>query len=408
MQREAREDLAIGPAAQALHEIALLRDLVGIADDPFERAKLHGRQRIVDRRERTLAVQPPAHARPESVSRRRGQRGLALQLRRASIARGRVVMQAVQVGVEDRPCDVAKQIVFVILQHRLQRVALEENAALELAEPRAGGSRRLANGRARLIQNAMAGEPRTPSEVDVLEIGEVVVVEAAQGHKRLAARNHVAAAREEELIAAQGLAARSDRISKSVLKRVAVERHDTADEVDQLSGHVDDFSADGNHVVGSLVDRVDERRQPAGLGNGVVVEEYDVARLRPRDSGGDATGETVVFSEGQEPYVGKTFDDRADAAVSRSIVDNRDGRPLDVGRLRRNCFQTCQRVFAAVPVDDDDVDCDQDAPPMRRFSRSRIEAGRSGTCMRIAKASLFGSTRGSRQNARRAFKASGH
>src|SRR5438477_3531565 len=102
MQREARKDLAIGSATQTLHEITLLRDLVRIADDPFECAELHRGERIFDRGQRLAAIQPPAYARPESVARGRGERKwFALQLGRASISRRCVMMQSIEIRIED-------------------------------------------------------------------------------------------------------------------------------------------------------------------------------------------------------------------------------------------------------------------------------------------------------------------
>ena len=92
--------------------------------------------------------------------------------------------------------------------------------------------------------HARTGQPRAPAEVDVLEIGEIVVVESAEGEERLAARNHVAAAGEENLRAGGRLLARRQRIAESVLKGVAVEGERAADEVDQLAGRIDDLAAD--------------------------------------------------------------------------------------------------------------------------------------------------------------------
>src|SRR6266852_204018 len=96
-------------------------------------------------------------------------------------------MQTMQVGVEDRSGHVAQQVVFVILQHRLQCIALKENAALELAQSCAGGAGSMTYGRARLVEDAIACQPGAPSEIDVLEVREIIVVEAVQRQERLAA-----------------------------------------------------------------------------------------------------------------------------------------------------------------------------------------------------------------------------
>ena len=81
-------------------------------------------------------------------------------------------------------------------------------------------------------------------------------------------------------------------------------------------------------------------------------------------------------------------DDCADTAVGRSVVDHGDHCAID--ELRRYRLETGQRVVAAVPVDDDDVDYRraQDDPPIRRLMRSRNERERSGTWSVAAKTSL--------------------
>ena len=395
VQRETFEDFTIRTASQPLNDIALDGDPVGVADDPLERAKLHGRERILDRSDRLITLEMAPNARPESVARgRRCRKWLAFQLTGAAIARCGVVMQSVEIRIENGSGDVAQQIVCIVLQHSLQCIPFKENSALEIAEADARRGGGMADQRAWLVNHSMTSQPRSPSEIDILEVGEVVVIEAAEGQKGLAARDHVAAAGEEELAAALRLPSRSNGISKTILECVPVEGHHTANEVDQLSAHVDDFSADGDHVCGSIIDGAHERREPARLRNSVVVDEDHVARLRTGDARGDASRETVVLSQRKKSRLREPLDDCADAPIGRSVVDNRDRRAVNVAQLGRDGLQASDRVIAAVPVDDDDVDGDQDAPPMRRLRRSRMDAGRSGTCMRTAKASLFASVLG--------------
>src|SRR5437016_4437466 len=132
--------------------------------------------------------------------------------------------------------------------------------------------------------------------------------------------------------------------------------------------------------------------------------------LRPgaRNPCSDPASEAIIFSERQQAYLRIFPGDRSDAAVFRAVVDNGHGRGFDICCLREHSLEAGERVPAAVPVDDDDIDSAQDAPPMRRFSRARIDGGRSGTCMRTAKASLFVSMRGLRQKSRNGCSASGH
>src|SRR5205814_7336104 len=107
--------------------------------------------------------------------------------------------------------------VFVILDRGLQRVALEEHAALEVAEAIRRRARGVPDDSARLVDRALTGDPGAPAEVDVLEVGEVVVVEAAELEERFAARDHGAAAGEEDGVAALRVLWRPERHAEPAL-----------------------------------------------------------------------------------------------------------------------------------------------------------------------------------------------
>src|ERR1700692_4068259 len=95
----------------------------------------------------------------------------------------------------------------------------------------------------RLEDSALARDPRPPPEVDVFEVREVVVVEAAEGEIAIAARDHVAAAGEQQRVARLRLRTGAGRIAEAVLEGVAVEGHRAADEVDRLTVHAHDLAA---------------------------------------------------------------------------------------------------------------------------------------------------------------------
>src|SRR5437867_1073613 len=367
VQREAFEDLPIGTAAQPLHSVAFLGDAIGMANDPFECAELHRSERIFERGDWLWSHQAAADSRPKAISRRSGGRErLAFELTGARIARRSVVMESMQIGIEDRSGDIAEKIVLIVLEHGLQRIALEKNASLELAEAVAGGAGRMADSGTGLIEHALAGKPRSPAEIDVLEIGEVVVVESTQRQERLATGDHVAAAGKEELIAPLRLAARSQRIAEAVLKSMAVEGHHAADEVDQLPAHVHDLSTDGDHIARCVFDGLNQSSQPAGLRNGIVVQEDDIPRRRSGQSCGDAASKAVILPQGKQTCFRESSSDGADASVSRTVVHNGDRRPIDITGLCKHGIEAGDRVVPAVPVDDDDIDRGQEAAPMRR------------------------------------------
>ena len=189
-----------------------------------------------------------------------------------------------------------------------------------------------------------------------------------------------------------------------------VERHLSADEIDQAAGEIDDLSADRDHVARSIVHALQHRAQPLPLRYSVVVEEDDISRRRANQCRANAACESVILAEGQQADMRVAAGNHADAAVLRAVVDDSDHRAVNIPHLRLNRVQTRQRLIAPVPVDDDDVDGGrrQDTPPMRRFNRVRIEGGRSGICMRTANASFVGSTRGCRQNSSSGARTRGH
>src|SRR5438105_2288357 len=102
-----------------------------------------------------------------------------------------------------------------VFQRRLQRIALEKNAAFEVAETLAGRARLMADHCTRLVQHARTGDPRPPAEVDVFEVRKIVVVESTESEQRLAARNHIAAAREEQFRSRRRIITRRQRIAES-------------------------------------------------------------------------------------------------------------------------------------------------------------------------------------------------
>src|SRR5260221_14786915 len=101
---------------------------------PVERAKLHGRERVVDRGQGL-----PAEAAPRlSFHAER-----ARELSRVAVPRRCVAMQAVQEGEEDGGPGAGR--ILEVLHGRLQGVALEEHAALETAEALRGRARVMAD-----------------------------------------------------------------------------------------------------------------------------------------------------------------------------------------------------------------------------------------------------------------------
>src|SRR5438132_11913813 len=209
-----------------------------------------------------------------------------------------------KVGEKNRPGDVVEHVALIVLQNGLQGVALEQNAALEVAEADARRGGRVTHNGAGFERDPISGDPGAPAEIDILQIREVVVVEPTHGQQRLAARDHVASAGEQQLGSLRWLLAGAYWISEAVLEGMTIERHQAAHEVDELSGEVDDFSTDGHDVLGRVIDGSKHRLQPARLRSRVIVEEDHVPRGRAGHAGGDSAGESMIGAEGKKTDVG--------------------------------------------------------------------------------------------------------
>ena len=134
--------------------------------------------------------------------------------------------------------------------------------------------------------DALAAGPQAPAEVHVLQVGEVVLVEAAGRQERGAADEHVAAAGEGELLPRRRHPGRRQGPAEVELEGVAVEGHEAAAEVQALAGPVHDLAGDGGHVRRRRAQGLHQRAQPARLRPGVVVEQgHGVAVRAPPPDG---------------------------------------------------------------------------------------------------------------------------
>ena len=172
---------------------------------------MRDRQRIVDARRAPAASAPRCRraaasdaggpSRPPDAYGSRSSSG-APGLRVASISATRAEERA-----EDRRHQRAEMLVVEVLVRRRERVLLEEEAAREDAEGLAGRAAAVPRDRPRLGDDPAPEDPLPPAEVHVLEVREVVVVEAARGEELLPAHGHQAAAGEEPLLARRAPAA---------------------------------------------------------------------------------------------------------------------------------------------------------------------------------------------------------
>ena len=151
-----------------------------------------------------------------------------------------------------------------------------------------------------------------------------------------------------------------------------------AGDVDVLARRVDPFGVGleqdqrtGRPGLRVLLEEVRERPQPAGVDDGVHVEDRDVATPRLVQSEADGPGVSAVGRRAQHPDGGAPLCDCVGdrcAPVGRGVVDDQDLR-ADVPRVGEQRLETAAEGVGAVVVDDDDRD--------QRLGRGRTGQERS-------------------------------
>ena len=325
----------------------------------------------------------------------------------------------------DRRHQLRPQLRVVVLERGEPGVALEQQAPVGVAQQVAGRLRAVADDRPRRRQHAFAARPEPPPEVDVLQVGEVALVEAAGLQEGVAARDHVAAAGEQQFRAFGRHVHFRQRPAVVELEGVAVEGHDAAAEVQALALPVDDAAGQGGHVRGRGAQSRDELGQPVRPRPRVVVDQR-------QGVGRTALREPVV--RGGEPEVDRVLDDLhagmlgahpGRRPVRRPVVEQPDPHRGAGVALRFERRQQRLQVPAAVPAHDQDVDavdpratavCSRGAgdPPAHdrpagsapasrvRIQRRRRKTGSSAGAAvpgRKANSALVGSVRGDERKA---------
>src|SRR5205814_4572717 len=114
-----------------------------------------------------------------------------------------------------------------------QGVPLVEYAELMSGQLAADGVPLVEGARRGRVQHPVAEHPEPPAEIDILEEGEIVLVEASARQKHVPPRRHRSAAREEQRLDRRGIVF-ADRPAVERLKAMPVEVDRPADEIDGL------------------------------------------------------------------------------------------------------------------------------------------------------------------------------
>src|SRR5262249_17831788 len=141
-------------------------------------------------------------------------------------------------------------------------------------EPLAGGPAAVAGDRAGLCDDPPPEDPLPPSEIHVLEIREVLVVETG-GQELLAPNRHQAAAGEETLLPGNGAGERSDGPLPVLVEGVGVEGKEAVGEVVLLARRVHEPARGGDDVGRRRGERAGQQRERRRIYGRVVVDERE-------------------------------------------------------------------------------------------------------------------------------------
>ncbi len=203
----------------------------------------------------------------------------------------------------------------------------------------------------------LAGHARLPKpdrQIDVLEVGEEVLVETAQSQERLP-------------IERRGATAGTERRRGSIGRRVGLAVEVVVGDqrpIDLHAGAVDrpvrEAQAAGHRVGARALADADELLQEALVGLGVVVEQTDLRRGARASAGVDRRPEAAVDLELDEPDVRMLGGEHLAASVDGAVVDHADG---GLDRLPAQRVEREAQPLAALVMRDQDLAAVTPLPP---------------------------------------------
>jgi len=221
--------------------------------------------------------------------------------------------------------------------------------------------------RIRHVHRAQSGEAGAEGDVDVLDVAEEVLVEAARRDEHLAAVERGGRRGREDLAGLQ-VPARG-RLAMALAPRQAAHVVDVADAVEPLAAHIGEHPAAEHGVLRMTDRRLDESLEPVGRRDRVRIEqrhqsvvdlaerEVVAAREPPVDRGADHAHARMARLE----PVGRAVDAR--------VVDD-DRREARIGLMPER-LEAARQAVRAVEVDDDD------GHPRRRGPEAHRSGGTS-------------------------------
>ena len=240
-----------------------------------------------------------------------------------------------------------ERVLAVVLGKHHQRVALVEPQAQGLGRRAGRAVQPVTRDGARREHGALTTQVESPSEIDVLEVGEEVLVEASRSDVLLTAHERGRPAREQHAVLGVDPAARTPVVE---LPRMAECGRRGAGEVHACAVPVEHQRAGGRHAV--AFGGFDQFGEPRRLDPRVVVEQRHV--VTPALADGQVVGprESQVGAEFDQPRARMRGAHVVLRAVAGPVVghDDLDARIVE-GIERR---QARRQVCPAVAVEHDD------------------------------------------------------
>ena len=253
---------------------------------------------------------------------RAGERIAPQELRRTGIARHDDRLEARQEGQQDRRHELRPELVVEVLVGVEQGVALEQRAADERPDTIARGGRAVTDHGFAAGVDALAAGPQPPAEIDVLEIGEVRSGRSRRPRERSAgapacSRRRRRGAPRRSPASSPSPGCGGSRAGRRGRRRSARRSRSRAAPPSQSTSRPAIAATSGARCGG----RVGQRREPIGLGAGVVVEQNQGVAFGELREPVVAGGEAEVRRTLDEPHPRVLRAHPVRGAVARAVVE---------------------------------------------------------------------------------------
>ena len=231
----------------------------------------------------------------------------------------------------------------MVVKH-LRRRSLRQTPPAEVINPAPG-----------LDPHPVTGQLHPPAKVDLLHVGEKILVETAQCPKYFGPAAESSAARPKNIA---GIVILPFVPFDTLQNTTSAERiPQVVDETARSSGILEPRRLDERQQLGRYgshgpipIERFDERFDPSGRRFDIRIEQNEIVRIEILQRPVITSGEPVVTVQYDSPHSGKFAFEHAERIVRRTVVGHDDADPF--GNRREHRRQETAQMPGTVPIQD--------------------------------------------------------